>query len=171
MDTGGGTFMMRSTTRLNRHGTRIPSSFSFFQDPIFWKPFQIARLSDSSRKGKTNEVRSFDVQGNTQVVFVNDRYTCFTYLHAACPWMGHVKWSYLFSLNALIVNICLDVLSKWQREIVHNVSFLLLSSYFPLNIYCIRTLWYDQFARGFSWRPLIRQDKSEHFKQCGTSNL
>ena len=35
--------------------------------------------------------RGLDVQENTQVVSDNDRYTCFTYPHAARSWLGHVK--------------------------------------------------------------------------------
>ena len=49
---------------------------------------QIIRLITGE---KTKEAKGFAHTGNTQVVSVNDRYTYFTYPHAAHPWIGHVK--------------------------------------------------------------------------------
>ena len=91
MGIGGGTATTRSTMRLNRPRIRIPSPLFFLSGPYFLEALLIVRLSDPAWDGDTNEAKSFDVQGNPQVVSDNDRYTCFTYPHGAYPWLGHVK--------------------------------------------------------------------------------
>ena len=91
--------------------TLLLSFFLSFRTLLSGSPFKETDHRTHHRRENQGGKR-LCTQGNTQVVSVNDRYTCFTYPHAACPWIGHAKWSYLFSLNALIVNIRLDVLYK-----------------------------------------------------------
>ena len=66
------------------------------------------------------------------MVSANDRYTCFTYSHAARSWPRHVKWPYL--LIALLVQVRLDVLIKLQWKIVHGSIFLALAYYLTLSL-------------------------------------
>ena len=40
---------------------------------------------------KSKEAKGVAHKGNTRVESIHDRYTCFIYPYAACPWIGHVK--------------------------------------------------------------------------------
>ena len=59
-----------------------------------------------------------------------------TYPHVACPWIGYVKQSYFFCLMHQLYTYGLSYCPN-KLEVIHSVSFLLLSPYFLLNIYSI----------------------------------
>ena len=63
----------------------------FLSGPYFRAASSESRIVGLITGGKTKEAKGFTHKGNTQVVHVNDCYTCFIYLHAARPWIGHVK--------------------------------------------------------------------------------
>ena len=84
----------------------------------------------------TKEAQRHHTQGNTQVVFSNDRYTC-PYIHACSLPLDRICQIVLFfclmhQLYTYVLSYCPNNL-----KVVHSVSFLLLSLYFPLNIYSI----------------------------------
>ena len=84
----------------------------------------------------TKEAQRHHTQGNNQVVFSNDRYTC-PYIHACSLPLDRICQIVLFFLlNASIVHLVLPYCPN-NLEVVHSVNFLLLSLYFLLNIYSI----------------------------------
>ena len=66
-----------------------------------------------------------------------NHYTCFIYLYTACPWIGHVKWSYLSPLNASIVNIRLNVFFINGRLYIASSYYPYLSIFSLINVYSI----------------------------------
>ena len=77
----------------NADNRQIPS-YSFpltFQDTAFVQHPQKSGIAGLIWERHPRRKQTLCAEGNTQVESIYDHYTCFIYLHTACPWIGHVK--------------------------------------------------------------------------------